>query len=425
MKRKEDKWVISFRNRLEGYSEPVSNGVWESLEKELSDFPVKTKYPYRRLVVAAAIFLAVLSSVSLLLLHTPQAEYVKEARTKLPVSEPSSISGPILPQKKVRLIAKLRPSTTVLQKQDITSPLSKEEKGIIAEEEIIIESVDLKADKQEVILQHQKPDPMRSKSGYADTSRPVMNNSREGEERNWSVGVSVGNSPLSVSSGQVGFGNLPADMKNNEVIPYSISNLMLGEDLEKENSLAREAYRQVLINNINKETFTDIKHRMPVTIGVSFRFELSRQFSVETGINYTLLSSDLKSGNETDYYVKEQKLHYLGIPVKGNWKFLDKRHFSLYLTAGGAFEKCVSGTLKSNYVTHGNVKVHDDESQRVKPLQWSVTSAVGAQYNATRHIGLFVEPGIVYYFDDGSTVETIRKEKPFNFNLQMGLRFTY
>ena len=36
----------------------------------------------------------------------------------------------------------------------------------------------------------------------------------------------------------------------------------------------------------------------------------------------------------------------------------------------------------------------------------------------------YAEPGVVYYFDDGSNVNTIRKEHPFNFNIQLGVRFT-
>jgi len=45
--------------------------------------------------------------------------------------------------------------------------------------------------------------------------------------------------------------------------------------------------------------------------------------------------------------------------------------------------------------------------------------------NFTKHLGLYAEPGIAYYFDDGSQIETIRKEHPFNFNLQFGLRFSF
>ena len=125
---------------------------------------------------------------------------------------------------------------------------------------------------------------------------------------------------------------------------------------------------------------------------------------------YTLLSSDAKFA-DSDQKTK-QKLHYLGIPLKANWNFLDKKLFTLYVSGGGMIEKCVYGKLGT-------------EKETVKPLQFSVSGAVGAQFNATKRVGIYVEPGVAYFFDDGSDVQTIRKENPFNFNIQAGIRLTY
>ncbi len=77
----------------------------------------------------------------------------------------------------------------------------------------------------------------------------------------------------------------------------------------------------------------------------------------------------------------DQKLHYIGIPVRANWNFFDKDRFTLYVAAGGMIEKCVYGKLGS-------------EKQTVKPVQLSVAGAVGAQFNATKHVGIYVEPGV-------------------------------
>ena len=140
------------------------------------------------------------------------------------------------------------------------------------------------------------------------------------------------------------------------------------------------------------------------------RQSLAKGFSVETGLTYTLLSSDAKFA-DSDQKTK-QKLHYLGIPLKANWNFLDKKLFTLYVSGGGMIEKCVYGKLGT-------------EKETVKPLQFSVSGAVGAQFNATKRVGIYVEPGVAYFFDDGSDVQTIRKENPFNFNIQAGIRLTY
>ena len=83
-----------------------------------------------------------------------------------------------------------------------------------------------------------------------------------------------------------------------------------------------------------------------------------------------------------------------------------------FYEAGGAMEKCVYGKIGS-------------KNETVKPLQFSVMGAVGAQYNISSRVGIYVEPGVSYFFDDGSDIETIRKENPCNFTLQGGVRLTY
>ena len=136
--------------------------------------------------------------------------------------------------------------------------------------------------------------------------------------------------------------------------------------------------------------------------------------------SWAFVNRSCKSNTETTSIIKladgnqevEQKLHYVGIPLRANWNFLDKKLVTLYVSGGGMIEKCVYGKLGS-------------EKETVKPLQFSVSGAVGVQLNATKRIGIYMEPGVAYFFDDGSSVQTIRKENPFNFNIQAGIRFTY
>ena len=86
-----------------------------------------------------------------------------------------------------------------------------------------------------------------------------------------------------------------------------------------------------------------MEHHQPISFGLSVRKSLAKGFSVETGLTYTLLSSDAKFA-DSDQKTK-QKLHYLGIPLKANWNFLDKKLFTLYVSGGGMIEKCVYGKL--------------------------------------------------------------------------------
>lgn len=59
-----------------------------------------------------------------------------------------------------------------------------------------------------------------------------------------------------------------------------------------------------------------------------------------------------------------------------------------------------------------------------KPFQVSLNLSAGIQFNITEQIGIYAEPGASYYFKDGTDLETIYKEKPLNFNINMGLRLT-
>lgn len=188
----------------------------------------------------------------------------------------------------------------------------------------------------------------------------------------------------------------------------------------------------VQFNNLSegKDAQSDIKYRMPVTFGASLRFDLSDDWAVETGVTYTQLSSETRSGTEKNNYGWEEKLHYVGIPLKVNRNIWSNKRFEVYASAGGAVEKCVSGkrSIIGSVSTSNAGKDEQfsggEENVKVKPLQWSLSAAAGAQFKITEKLGIYAEPGVVYYFDDGSNVNTIRKEHPFNFNIQLGVRFT-
>lgn len=420
----EDRWEKAFRGRLEDYSEPVPEQIWENLEADLKTArggrPV---YSFRRIAAAAAVFLAVLSTASLYFLYTPSAEYVKQVRTEIPVSRPSSPVESLSPQPSKLFIAKVKGSvrTYTDTSSEISSPVKEETvttAQVSAHETGPDKTTTKSADMQEAESPAKGPAENKISSARKKTYRtsyPVSPKRRK--DKNWSVGILAGNTPEYSGSSNAGFASMGSKGGSGW---YGLN--PIGDE---EMSESREAYQDMLLRNIDRDAVTSIKHKMPVTVGLSFRYGLNHWLSLETGLAYTFLSSELRTGNEYDFYINRQKLHYVGIPLKVNFKFLDRKYVTLYASTGGMMEKCVSGKLDSDFYIEGKEDKSFKEDLTVKPLQWSLSAAVGAQYNAMEHLGIYVEPGIVYYFDDGSTVETIRKEKPFNFNLQMGVRFTY
>lgn len=181
------------------------------------------------------------------------------------------------------------------------------------------------------------------------------------------------------------------------------------------------------MNTINRdiETKTEYDHHLPIRIGLSVAYALTDRLSISSGLTYTRLSSDIKDASRESKYIGEQRLHYVGIPVNVSYKVASSRWISLYGTAGVLAEKCVSGTTDEGYVENNTMKYTNTQDISSKPLQMSVNAGVGIQYDFIDNVGIYAEPGLSYYFDDGSALQTIYKEKPLNFNLNVGVRFKF
>ena len=178
------------------------------------------------------------------------------------------------------------------------------------------------------------------------------------------------------------------------------------------------------IFNQGKSVKTEYKHRLPVRVGLNVAYRLTDRLSVESGVSYTRLSSDMKDGTKDNYSSGSQKLDYIGVPLNVKYRAFGYRRLSVYASAGLLTEKCVSGKTTHEYVISGEKKKHETEDVAAKPWQLSVNAALGAQLDVLRNVGVYVEPGVSYYFDDRSPLSTIYKEKPLNFNLNIGIRYT-
>lgn len=427
-------WMNKLKEKLADYSEPAPASGWEQLEKELMPPVEKKIYPYRRWMMAAAavILLALVSSVSLYFLGTPAADQIRHAQTPALASVPDALPAvqqpdvkattvePVVrPVAKKDRLAKTERNVSSHKIENPELPVKREENEIsVLNENPVVEAkteeqtatveerngrdnteketVEQKAAEHRTENLRTRP---RRPSGRDKLHIPVEKSpSRKGT---WSMGLAVGNSGGAAS--EVGATAYP---HMSRVSMLTVSNGLM--EIPDDQTLVFEDGVPYLRQA--KPAIIDIKHHQPISFGISVRKKLPKGFSLETGLTYTLLSSDLKVA-DTSHEI-EQKLHYVGLPLRANWNFLDKKLVTLYVSGGGMIEKCVYGKQGS-------------DKETVKPLQFSVSGAVGAQLNATKHVGLYVEPGVAYFFDDGSNVETIRKENPFNFNIQAGVRFTY
>ena len=186
-----------------------------------------------------------------------------------------------------------------------------------------------------------------------------------------------------------------------------------------------DPYMGMLVTNKGHLADRRVRHRLPVHAGASIAYRINDRVSVETGIAYSYLSADIHEGSDSYYFAGEQSLHYVGIPVGVRVRAMSWKDFDIYVGAGFEADKCVSGTLKKSYVINGQTRDDGHESISIRPLQWSVNAGAGVQYNISSMVGIYAEPGLSYYFDNGSNIETIYSEKPLNFNLNIGLRVSF
>ena len=169
----------------------------------------------------------------------------------------------------------------------------------------------------------------------------------------------------------------------------------------------------------------DVTHKQPVSFGIGIGYALNNRWTLQSGLVYTFLSSEWRTSLDfSDKY--KQQLHFLGVPLGLSYKIADWNKIRFYTTAGVLAEWNISGNIKAkNFYYEDNAYRTEKEYIRMKEMQWSVNARVGANYPIVRFINAYVESGANYYFNNNSSIETIRSDKPFHLSLQAGLRFGF
>ena len=182
--------------------------------------------------------------------------------------------------------------------------------------------------------------------------------------------------------------------------------------------------RGIMMMNWARDISTDYDYHFPVSVGINLGYDITRSWSIETGIKWTMLTTAIRSGSEDNYSRENDRLHYIGVPLTVKANIWQNRYLSVYAGAGGMLQKMVSGKKQTRYYFGGVETSVETDRLKEKQLQWSVNATAGLQLRCTDYFGIYIEPGIIYYFDNGSSIRNIYKARPFNFNLSLGLRFS-
>ena len=175
-------------------------------------------------------------------------------------------------------------------------------------------------------------------------------------------------------------------------------------------------------SDVPKKTTERVFYHMPVSFSLSLNKQLSEHWGIETGIRYVYLRTDIAYTGRISKETK-QRVSYIGVPLKGTMQIGKHRNLSVYVSAGATIHIPIEATIKETIVESGETTT----SHRAisTPLLWSLEFGTGIQYNITPSTGIFAEPNLNYYFSNESKLSTIRKEKPLDISLLIGIRFSF
>lgn len=418
-----EQWKQQMRQKMADYKEPAPEVSWDEIDKALAANKQQVKtvamWPRR---IAAAVVVLVTAGAGYYLLNREQQDIIEDtAETRL--IEGTITQEPVIPQKEevsdLPILAKAKykiQQAIEEQKAEALSAISMVEDSV----EQLAQVVEEQSEVQEPESQGQ-PQAQPRKSSLPEahpTIYPSDFKRSASSDKRLMAKVYLSNAMLGNNSGNSYI----------ELVPlYSGQTQMAG-------------LLQVSLNNDQDTTEEEVHqldahHHLPIHFGLVLRYALSDRWSIEGGLSYALLTSDIRQTSnirqtsttsitllrQYDADI-EQRLTYIGIPVNVSYQLWGNRRFNVYASVGGMAEKMVKG---KRYVEETYPMIQErDESVSIRPLQFSVNGRLGAEFLFIDWLSLYAEPGVGYWFDNGSSVPTYYQDKPFSFNLNVGLRFT-
>ena len=423
---KQNDWTSKLHERLDGHKATVPDGLWDKIAERLDDNIATAPAPLPNnrnrhktirlvaLAMSAAASVAVVVMVALRMnddtINNVASKYNRPAAS-LHNPTPSSVIN--APQ---RLIARIS-STTPASEPMAQTP---DETVLLAEaaplsEDTTYRSVcetpanDLQTrtapDESNARPNESSSTSIMRKGGNANktynkpsaTSYAMTRQTKHTQQSNrWNIGVHAE--------------GITTDSRNTQrpmLMATRESDMLVSGNPNKVQSVLSNAPLQLADYSQTKH------HYHPMSFGLSVGYNLTPRLTLTTGMVYTYASSDFTSSAAGDDIIETQRLHYIGVPLNLKYKVWGNSAIHTYATAGCQADFNVSAKMQTGDITTDADKDH---------TQWSVGGAVGIQYNIIPRMGIYAEPGVRYYIDNKSRVETIFKEKKLNFNLQLGVR---
>ena len=157
---------------------------------------------------------------------------------------------------------------------------------------------------------------------------------------------------------------------------------------------------------------------VPFTLGLGVRFYLVGGLSIGTGIDYSLLTRTFTGKYDGTAGNVSHTLQYIGVPLGLYYDLLSFDKVKFYVYGLGEAEYCIS----NRYTLYASPNVSC--SDKVEKLQYSVGAGLGLEFRLSRMLGLYIDPGLRYYFPCDQP-KSVRTDKPVSVNFDAGLRFNF
>lgn len=387
--RKED-WTHQLRNRLADYGQPAPADAWEEIERRL---PARRKTRHMALFrwLAAAAVAAIVAGVGLVYLQQedrPSPTAVTPIVATLPKPHHETVDN--------------EPAATAITEAPAYAlgAAAAEAPALIPEIE-----VDEPADTTLSIPASDSRQPSSSASQRHDPKIPATTQHASIQETATRRTENKGQWNLSL----LAMNTMTGD--NVTVNGVRMSEGMTLRFSDAANAYNSAAHRSPVWLADYEERST---HHAPLRLGVAVSRQLSSRWQIETGLAYTRNTSEFVKQMRQHTVTTRQTLHYVGVPLRLGYTIWQQGRLRVYASGGAEADF----NVKARQETEGL-----DSKMRRDRVQFSVGAAAGAQFNLTHQAAVYVEPGAMWYPNNGSPVDNVFKDSPLQPTLQLGVRY--
>ena len=377
-----EQWIKQMQQKMADYKQPAPELSWDAIDKAISAGKPHKFLPLWLKGIAAAVVLLLITGVSLHILHQPEEtpeQQITPISPTLDYNEQITTTNGEQP-----LPEMLESPANIIQTTSFTESSTPHSKSSEIKKTPVISQV--------VIVNDYTEEPALSDPIADETPTNIRDEQSvlpEKQARSGNFNSEIPIPTTKYNKQQTGrlmamayFSSSMTDKRFTETGPI----LLYDNDND---------------NLITTQNNSKTRHHLPIRFGLSLQYQIDERWSMESGLSYTLLISDITHTQHGHIDVTEQRLYYIGIPVNLGYQLWTGHRYGLYVTAGGTIDKLLNGN----------------------DWQFSLNGSAGAEYILNNRFSLYIEPGIGYYFPNGSNLSTIYNDHPLNFNINLGLRF--